>query len=345
MRKREVYMRQRASLNLAGRAGDSFAALLAKWLDAKRDALRPRTIESYHQTATRYVLSAIGDVPASRLTADDIQRAMAMAVAPRTKNYIRTVCHMALEYGVDHDLVLRNVARKVSPVRTPEVEREMPPQKQWEALLAAIDSRAPCTRSLLLVIAFCGLRVGEACGLKWEDYREGELRIRRAADRDGNLVSVKTKAGKRSVPVPKVVAAALDAWRAKQDALRRKRAAMWRKAEPDLMFTTRYGGGWNQRNVLRAVHAVTKTAGMGAKSVHYLRHVAISHLIADPEMDLKTVQSIAGHSSIRVTLDTYGHLIPGRLKVAAEAMDRRAGGITVPAAASTPPAPSRRRSR
>ena len=326
IRKREQYLKgQRCILVLPKQARDSFAALLSRWLDARRGSLRPRTMESYHDTAERYIIPAIGDVPIGKLSTDDIRKAMSRGKSPRTKNYIRSVCHLALEFAVDEDLIPRNVARKVDRVRMPAPEREMPSGTQWEALLRAIDAEEAGTRALLLVLAFCGLRVGEVCGLKWGDYDGGNLRIMRAADREGNLVAVKTAAGRRVVPVAKVAGVALEKWGAEQAKAKKKHSRRWKEApNPDLIFTTRYGTPWNQRNVLRAAHRVTEKAGMGRRSVHYLRHMAISHLVADPEMDIKTVQAIAGHSSSRVTIDTYGHLVPGRLQKAAEAMNRRA---------------------
>jgi integrase len=325
MRRRDAFTRSKGTiLRLPKTARDSFAALISRWLDSRREKLRPRTIESYHYTVTRHIIPAIGHVSIGHLTSEDIAKAMASGKSPRTKNYIRTVCHLALEYAVDNDLLPRNVARKASTVATEAVDVEMPSDEQWDALRSAIASELIGTRALILVIAFCGFRVGEACGLRWPDYQGGHLRIRRAADREGKLSPVKTAAGRRVVPVGKLAAAALEEWRTEQAAMRDKHAKRWKNvATPDLMFTSRYGTPWSQRNVLRAVHRVTEKAGLGKRSVHYLRHVAISHLIADPEMDIKTVQVIAGHSSIRVTIDTYGHLIPGRLQKVAEAMDRR----------------------
>jgi integrase len=325
IRRREAYLRtNRHIVVLPKQARDSFAALLKRWLDSRRPSLRPRTIESYHDTATRYIIPAIGDIPIGRLTAEDIEKAMSKGKSPRTRNYIRSICHLALEFAMDRDLILRNVARKVSPVASASPSREMPSFDQWEALKGAIADQPIPTRALLLVLTFSGLRVGEVCGLRWPDYVAGELHVARAADREGNLVAVKTKAGTRTVPVGKLAAAALDVWREEQAKLRKKHARRWKDAPiDDLIFTTRYGSQWNQRNVLRAAHRVTEKAGMGKKSVHYLRHLAISHLISDPDVDIKMVQTIAGHSSIRVTLDTYGHLIPGRLHKAAEAMDRK----------------------
>lgn len=325
MRRRELYLsKHRSILSLPKRARGTFAAAVAGWLSAARSSLRPRTIESYEETARKYILPAIGAVAIGKLTAEDVQRAMASAKSPRTQNYVRSVCHMALEHAVDGEVIARNVARKVPRVASSRVELEMPSLEQWTALLAAIAAEAAGTRAILLVLAFCGLREGEACGLRWVDYDGAQLRVARSADRAGELAQVKTAAGRRIVPVPEIVAAALAEWHEAQAAQREKWTARWKAAAvPDLIFSTRYGSPWSPRNVLRAVHRVTERAG-ARHSAHYLRHLAISHLIAEG-VDIKTVQLIAGHSSIRVTLDVYGHLMPGQLEKATAAMNRRGG--------------------
>ncbi len=325
LRKRDAYLRTHHQfLALPKRARDSYASLLQRWLDSRRDSLRPRTVESYYETIERYIIPTIGLVSFGALTADHISQAMAKAKSPRTKNYIRLVCHLALKFAVERGELSVNVATLVPSVRQRHVEREMPTDEQWTALKAAIARENVGTRALLLTIAFCGLRVGEAIGLRWSDFHGSHFSVQRAASRSHELAPVKTKAGKRLVPLSELAIAALNEWRSEQKRLREKHAKRWKRAHvPDLVFTSRYGTPWSDRNVLRAVHRVTEKAGLGKKSTHYLRHVAISHLISDPEMDIKSVQMIAGHSSVQVTLDTYGHLMPGWLQKAKAAMDRK----------------------
>jgi integrase len=55
-------------------------------------------------------------------------------------------------------------------------------------------------------------------------------------------------------------------------------------------------------------------------SFHGLRHCHVSQLIA-ANVNIKTIQKRVGHSSIKTTLDTYGHLLPGMDEAAAEAIE------------------------
>jgi integrase len=53
------------------------------------------------------------------------------------------------------------------------------------------------------------------------------------------------------------------------------------------------------------------------KQLHDLRHSFLSWLIQSGQ-DIKTIQAVAGHSQIQVTLDVYGHLMPGAMRGAAD---------------------------
>jgi integrase len=324
IRRREVYLRKhRHVMALPRAARGSFAAVITAWLDYKRDSLAPRTIESYTETAERYIVPTIGTVAVGKIGSADVLKAMAKAPSPRTKNYVRSVCHMAIEYAVDEEMIPRNLVRKVPKARLPERVKDMPTLEQWSALVEAINREATGTRGMLLVMANGGLRIGEVAGLRWPDLSAGGVRVVRQLTRGGTLEPVKSAAGRRTVPLPDSTLAVLEAWRSEQAELRSTHAKRWKKAPyPDLIFTTRYGTPWGERNILRAAYRVTEAAGMGRHGAHHLRHVAISRLVA-AGVDVKTVQQIAGHSSIRVTLDTYGHLIPGSLDRAAEAMNRQ----------------------
>ncbi|MGP4091501.1 tyrosine-type recombinase/integrase, partial [Streptomyces sp. KR55] len=66
-----------------------------------------------------------------------------------------------------------------------------------------------------------------------------------------------------------------------------------------------------------------KAAGLAAMGVtpHKLRHTAASLSIASGA-DVKVVQTMLGHKSAAMTLDTYGHLFPDRLDEVADRLDR-----------------------
>ncbi len=95
--------------------------------------------------------------------------------------------------------------------------------------------------SLFGVALACGLRLGEALGLKWEDVdlETGELRVRQQLQRDGKrlvLAELKTAKSRRTLALPKVCIEALKRHRTRQLEERLKAGPAWQ--ETGLVFTT-----------------------------------------------------------------------------------------------------------
>src|SRR3990167_8923104 len=66
IRRREVYLKSHQRFLVRPHdASDATARVISEWLDSRRDSLRPRTVESYHDTAKRYIIPAIGHIPIS----------------------------------------------------------------------------------------------------------------------------------------------------------------------------------------------------------------------------------------------------------------------------------------
>jgi integrase len=93
------------------------------------------------------------------------------------------------------------------------------------------------------------------------------------------------------------------------------------KGEADLVFPNKNGVVWHYDNCMRAVNPVMCKAGVVDKAgepkyaLHAFRHFFASWCInpkdrGGRELPAKVVQEWLGHSSIKMTLDIYGHLFP-----------------------------------
>jgi integrase len=116
----------------------------------------------------------------------------------------------------------------------------------------------------------------------------------------GRFSEVKTKASKRRVDLPGELGAEL---------------RRWRLACPpglhDLVFPSGVGNPKNHGNLLhRGFYPALRRAGLRKIRFHDLRHTYASLLIANGKHP-KRIQALMGHSSINVTMDVYGHLMPG----------------------------------
>ena len=168
--------------------------------------------------------------------------------------------------------------------------------------LARLLDHACSYRTLFELLAYTGLRIGEALGLTWADidHEAGLIRVHRQLGRDRRHAPLKTEASKREV----VLAPAL----AKR--LRERRLATLHKAPHDFVFATPSGRGLDYRRVGRAFRSSVRRAGLqapGRLSLHSLRHGFASLLIANG-LNVVFVSRQLGHANPTVTLSTYAHL-------------------------------------
>jgi integrase len=234
---------------------------------------------------------------------------------------------MALRPAVNDGLLARNVA---ALVRLPAVARpdlRILTVDEYGAL-RAVDSPYA---NLWALLAGTGLRLGEALALRWSDVdlaaatltvrhtlpaaprrvRQGE-RGESPAEARLRLTEPKTAAGRRTVGLPSVVVAAMRAQEALPTSI------------TGFVFTSTAGTPLDQRNVSRAFARDLASAGIPRMRIHDLRHTAASFMIGQG-LPLDDVKRVLGHSSITMTSDTYGHLLPGRTRAIAEALDRMLG--------------------
>lgn len=139
----------------------------------------------------------------------------------------------------------------------------------------------------------------------------------------GQLISnpPKTRAGNRTVPIPPMVA----------DILLEHLGRFSAPGPDGLVFPGTDGGmlragAWRQRHWRPAIDA----AGVAPLRPHDLRHTAVSLWIAAGATP-KQIATWAGHTSVALVLDRYGHLLPGHEEAVLAALD---------ALARTPPVPA-----
>jgi integrase len=302
--------------------------------------LKATTMESHRLIVERYVIPRIGGVNLHELTtarvkafyrdllADGRVRGDGGPLHPNSVRRIHTVLHKALAMAVEDGLLSRNVADAASRdlgggEQGEDGAREL---KAWtrEELSAFLNSRrGDRLHPLWHLIAYCGLRRGEALGLEWSavDLDAGELRIRRARVVAAGKVVVstpKTERSRRIVYIDPSTVAVLRDHAARQADECRKAGEGW--GESGLVFTREdgqpLGPRWVSRLFERAVESCNRArleqGGPAATllpviSLHGLRHTYASVALSGG-MRLEDVSEQLGHASIVITKDIYGHL-------------------------------------
>ncbi len=186
---------------------------------------------------------------------------------------------------------------------------QIPTADEIKAIIAA----AGLWRPLLMTAIFAGLRASELRGLRWEDLdlKRSELHVRQRADRYNVMGKPKSKAGDRLVPLGPLVLNTLREWK-----------LACPKGELGLVFPTIDGHIAGHNNLVRALKGTMRAAGLTDRKgkpkytgLHALRHFYASWCINPLDrggqgLAPKGVQERLGHSSIVMTMDTYGHLFP-----------------------------------
>jgi integrase len=192
------------------------------------------------------------------------------------------------------------MVRKLRPASGPGhnlVEDNILVPAEIGKLLEAADDR---WRLIIKTGILSGLREGELLGLKWTDidWTSGTLYVRRTYS-TGRFSEPKSKASRRRVPIPAELLTELKRW---------KLACPIGKHE--LVFPSGAGNPENHGNLLRrGFYPALRRAGLRQIRFHDLRHTYASLLIANGEKP-KLIQALLGHSSIKITFDVYGHLLP-----------------------------------
>ncbi len=168
---------------------------------------------------------------------------------------------------------------------------------------AVIEARGDAkARALVCLATFSGLRASELRGLRWSHLELGDSKpkvmVEQRADELGAIGSPKSGAAHREIGLNATTVKALKEWKLAQPAGR------------ELVFGTgsdRPDGLPNlQRRVVEPLLAKT---GVKHYGLHAFRHFAISSWLKTCGGDFKAVQVRAGHATLALTLDTYGHLL------------------------------------
>ncbi|MEU7944188.1 tyrosine-type recombinase/integrase [Micromonospora taraxaci] len=141
---------------------------------------------------------------------------------------------------------------------------------------------------------------------------------------DHGLVFVppKTHRSARPLPLSALAVRALEAQRVRQAKERLAAGEVW--SDLGLVFASTIGTAMEPRNVNQRFEQLRAAAGLDWLHLHDLRH-AFATFLLDQGEELRTVMELLGHSTIRMTADTYGHVLPARARQAASAIDRILG--------------------
>lgn len=304
---------------------------LDNWLAIVKGRVTSQTFESYSNQLKLNIRPQIGHMKLSEIKINHVQHAyLAMeekGLSPRTVRYAHTVLSMAMKKAVELDYIFKNPCDFVELPRMIRSERAVLTKDQAKAFLR---EAARFSHGLVFEFALItGMRPEEYLAIRWADVDllNCLVRVQRALiwNRKGGGYSFgepKTTKSRRSIPIPLGLVEKLKQHRTEQLVQKMKLGRVYENL--DLVFSTELGTPLNSRNLAqRQFDLIIDNIGLKDRGfvLYSLRHTCATLLMASGE-NPKIVADRLGHSSIKMTLDTYSHVMPDMQEAASAKLGR-----------------------
>jgi integrase len=299
-----------------------------------------RTWQDYRYHIDENVIPGIGAVALADLKPREVDLWMKSlrerGLGNRTVEYAQAVLRRALQFAVEWEILDRNPAaarfraakRKKAVHNGAKRIRFLNPEEAKKFLEVIQGDRHDALYTLDLTT---GLRPEELYGLRWKDLNLDALRltvnqvISKTRRQKGEPVPrfqfgpPKTEKSRRTIDFPEFVRNVLVEERRRLMESRALAGAKWE--DNGLVFPSEIGTPLEERNVLRRFQKICASNDLPKLRVYDLRHTHASLLIHEGVHPKKIAERL-GHSSIKLTMDTYGHLFEGSDRDSAAKMEK-----------------------
>ena len=288
-----------------------------------------KTQQGYLQLINAY-LSPIAKLPVQKLTARQIQEIYSN-LKERGKSptalALHRLLHKALKWGVEKDILVKNVSDATNPPAPVKREMLVWDKESRTKFFQAIQNHK--YSDLLRFTMATGLRRGEVCGLKWGyvDFIEHQIHVYKKIIRISGLGLVesepKTEKSKRTVTMSPFLEDLLRKVQGTQIGQRDYLEDGW--VNSGYVFSQPNGTAIDPDLITKAFKKMVKEVGMPHLTPHGLRHqYATAAREEGIEMDI--ISKNMGHASVAITADIYAHLTSNVMEEAAKKIESRLFG-------------------
>jgi integrase len=306
----------------------AFIACATEWYQDNQNRWSPETVTRYEEILRLHVEPLdIYKQPIDRVTRNQVKqhlRALSKNRSPALVEAVHAVVSSIFEEAIDSGLTRDNPARRLLKKILPKKHQRnlkeaaaLTVPERDRLMAAAQNICSPSMRLALMVMAFMGLRLGEALAMRLRHLDFNRM-LYHVTESYKTGVFRKPKGGKsRLVDIPAFFVADLEAHVAY---LRKERLKFGIGGPVDALIVDPEDGHtpFSQRDVQCELRRACKAAGLEIRNPHDLRHTYATILLM-AGVSPAYVQKQLGHSSISMTVDIYGHWIPGEGRAGLEA--------------------------
>jgi integrase len=294
-----------------------------EWLEAAEaglvrtrsgEAYKPSAVRAYRQALNHRALPHLGSKRLTTITQlmlqDFADQLSAQGLSPssvrNTLLPLRAIFRRAHQRG---EVAINPTHKLALPAVRGHRDRIAAPTE----LAPLLDALQPAERAIYATALYAGLRAGELQALQWDDIdlQTNLIHVHRNWDRQHGFVAPKSRAGTRRVPITPSLRRELINHRLHQGA-----------GGKGFVFpsTRNPGKPFNPSSLNLNTKKAWKEAGLTPIGLHECRHSYAAYMIA-AGVNSKALSTYMGHSSITITLDRYGHLLPGNETQAATLLE------------------------
>lgn len=314
---------------------------LTDWLKIYAEPnLSPTTIDGYRVNIQNHINPYIGNIPIQKLRPINIQELYNQlkangrydgkgGLSAKSILYVHRVLREGLEHAVCNQLLSRNPANDVKPPSVEKYSAQVMNSGEILTLLKAVkdsEYELPFALSALL-----GLRRGEVLGLQWSDINFNDQTINinnQIIPTSKGIISKKPKSKDsiRSIPIPAVILKMIRKQQKHQ--MENKLICGQSYSDNNLVCCKVDGSPYSPTYFTKVFTKILKENGLKHIRYHDLRHSAATNMLKNG-VDIKTVSTILGHSTIGITLDIYSHVENSMKKDALDKVQRAIFGYQV----------------
>lgn len=279
-------------------------------------ARRGKDCEAYTQSERYirlYILPKCGTKKISKMTLRDWQTiintttgASGNDLSHKTLENLRGIIMGIIKFGYQDFQCELPRGKLYIPANHSKNEKEILQKSDVQRLLAPSDK---WYHPLFCFLVITGMRPGEALGLRIEDITKSSVCIKRSVNAKGKITEGKNENARRIIPIGEMACSIL------RKTIRRNEEL---KLHTDWIFCDVHGGPGNQSTMRNQWNELKVERDLKG-TVYSLRHTFIS--LMKNVMPEQMIKDIVGHSVSMDTFGTYGHIVDGDSKRAAEIVD------------------------
>jgi integrase len=304
----------------------TLGVFLNQWLEIEhKQNIAHSTYARYRSLTKTHIIPHLGEVLIQNLTPRLItwflNEMRESGQSPRSQQQARALLSIALKAAEEQEIIASNPVKKV---RNPQLkQKNISPLTIEEVKLLLTTYEGTYLSARLHIALLCGLRQGEALGLRWEDidFKRDVIQIRQQMQKiDGRyqFTQLKTHRSQRDIAIGSGTHIALQKHRELVQEMQDSSSENWHAL--DLVFPNSTGAARSPMSDYDQWQNALKLCGISPRRLHDARHTAAT-IMYSQNIDIETISRALGHSSSAITSRLYVHSAQEPLRNAANILN------------------------